>query len=178
MKNMIIIFSIIPLIFNFSDLLHSQVPQSEQIVNNFMSQSAGKLAKKYSIKPSGMTVGMPSCIVKLLGLEFDIIGPLSIDEIRTLLITLSDDFLYEINEDPNIRPYLESYPFTKDKINIVLFFKDKNLVRLVHPHVRIASIKKRRLEYLTFNSISVPGLESEYVESEEEALNILKNTIN
>lgn len=161
--------------FNFLENKHCEIPKNEQVVNNLMSQSAERLSKKYKMKSIGIGVGMPSGVVKYLDLEFNVPGPLSKKAIRKLLINSSNDFLTAINKDEYIRPYLECYPFEKNKIEIVLYFKDKKYNGLEHPDIRVASIRKSKIEYKTFNIIDdTLILKSKDVESEEDALRALK----
>lgn len=159
--------------FNFFGMSHD-IPRNEQIVNKLMGQLANELSKKCKMKPIGITVGMPSGVVKLLGLEFDIIGPLSKNEIRKILISSSEEFIVKINNDIDIRPYLEFYPFKKENIEIVLYFNDKNYSGLNHPHIGVASIRKNILQYKTLITTDIPRLQTKDVETEEEALRALK----
>lgn len=152
-----------------------QIPRCEQVVNDLMSKSADFLSKKNKMRAVGITVSMPGGIVKSLGLEFDVVGPLTKEGIRKILVDSSDKFLCAINQDVDVRPYLECYPFTREMVDIVLFFYDKDHVGLKHPHIGIASIRGKKLHYKTLITIDkIPKIENEYVESEEEALEALK----
>lgn len=164
--------------FLFLGNLHCQIPQNEQIVNKLMGKTAKLLSKKYQSRPVGVSVGMPGGVVKSLGLEFDVVGPLTKAEIRQILFNFSDDLLSAINNDTNIRPYLECYPFTRDRIKIVLYLYDKNHFDLEPPHIGMASIKRGKLEYLTLITVEgVLNVKNEYVETEEEAIRTLKINI-
>lgn len=127
MKNLIIviIFIVFCTSFCFMGTMCNQIPQNEQIVNKLMNQTANFLAKKYKIKPVGIRVGMPGGIVKKLGLEFEVIGSFSREEIRKLLINSSNEFLSAINEEKNIYPYLECNPFKKKKSKLYSILKIK-----------------------------------------------------
>jgi len=102
-----------------------EIPQSEQSVNKLLSQMSDQLSKKYKLHPIATVVAMPSGVIKQLGLEFQVYGPLSKEEIRKILINSSQELLSAVNDDLKIRPNLECYPFTLKRIEICLFVIDK-----------------------------------------------------
>jgi hypothetical protein len=55
---------------------------------------------------------------------------ISLDDARALIVDLTESFLREINTNPEIRPYLDFYPFTKDMVTVDIYIKDKNKVDL------------------------------------------------
>ena len=121
---------------------------------------------------------MPGGTVKLLGLDFQIRGPLPKEEIRKLLIELNREFILLVNSDENVRPYLEHYPFEIKNIEITLFFRDARGMKLNDPHISIAGISRGRLDYQVLTRTDgIPSVKSESVESYEEALEALKSSI-
>ncbi len=151
------------------------IPPSEQAVNQLLGYAAKRFTTKYNICPIATNVAMPGGIVKLLGLDFQVKGPLSKIEIRRLLISLSDEFLFCINDDLELRPYLEQYPFTIQNVEIDLFLVDSNRRDLNHPYIGIAGISKGKLDYLTLTRTDIPEIVSENIELYEDALECIKD---
>ncbi len=54
----------------------------------------------------------------------------SLKEARSLLISVAESFLKEINSSEEVRPYLDFYPCTNDLIDITLYFRDENSIQL------------------------------------------------
>lgn len=103
-----------------------KLPEDEQVVGNVLQKIAKQLEIKYFMQAVGTNVGMPSGIVKLLGLDFRVYRVLTKEEARKILIESAELFLAVVNSDEAIRPYLKNYPFTRDNINIVLFITESS----------------------------------------------------
>ena len=69
------------------------IPMNEQIVNKLIGQVSKTLEKKYHMLPIGVNVGMPGGVVKLLGVHFQIVGPLPKEKLRKILLDASEEFL-------------------------------------------------------------------------------------
>lgn len=149
------------------------IPKSEQAVNNLLDKIAVSLRKEYKMKPVATNVAMPGGVVKLLGLDFQIIGPLSRDEIRKVLIESAQDFLACVNSDEAVRPYLENYPFEIKNIEIILFVIGSKGIRLDDPYIGIAGMSYGKLFYETLITTDIPTTKSEFKETYEEAVQAL-----
>ncbi|HEV8052733.1 MAG TPA: hypothetical protein VGP47_09570 [Parachlamydiaceae bacterium] len=110
--------------------------------------TAHKLAKRYNMRISGITGGMADC-VNLLGLDFQIQGPLSKEQLRRILIDSVQELLNAVNLDDQIRPFLKNYPFTEKQIIITLFIKDKNGNDVYDPEIAVASSWHGTINYNT-----------------------------
>ena len=146
------------------------IPKDEQAVNRILNEVACILKKKYKMDPIATEVSMPGGIVKRLGLDFQVRGPLSKEEIRKLLIEAAEQLLSTINMDMEVRPYLEIYPFTIKNVTISLFILDSTRRRVDHPYIGIASIRRGKLDYWTLvNKNNIPKRITESEESYDEA---------
>lgn len=165
--------------FKFMHL--EEIPENEEAVNELLSVSTMKLKKKYKMRPSGTGVAMPGGVVKKLGLDFHITGPLSKDDIRKILVHSAQDFLSYINADKEIRPYLDHFPFEMNNVELTLFLNDSQGTGLSNPHVGIAAISTDELEYdylvdhyeKSLN-INMPKIIKKEKESYQEALKALQ----
>ncbi|PJD93787.1 MAG: hypothetical protein CK425_12420 [Parachlamydia sp.] len=145
-----------------------------QVVNDLLYRIENSFEKKYKINAIATNISMPGGVVKLLGLDFQMLGPLSKEEIRKILITLSEEFLVFVNSDEAIKPYLKNYPFRIENIGITLFFIDSQRMDLDDPYIGIAEISRGFLEYKILITIDdIPSFKSTSKESYEEALEAL-----
>jgi len=140
----------------------------------FCTRLQTHLKKKYKINTIATNISMPGGIVKLLGLDFQVQGPLSKEEIRKILIALVQDFLVSVNSNEKIKPYLENYPFEIKNIEITLFFIDSQRMELLDPNIGIAKVSSGSLSYkILAKTNGILSIKSLSKESYEEALQIL-----
>lgn len=161
---------------------NSYIPQREQAVNLLIEQAADTLKEKYRMQPIGSGVSMPGGRVKSLALEFQVLGPMSREEIRKILLSSVHDFLKMINADNAIKDSLDPCPFTIKNIDIGLYFVDKQGYELNDPYIGIASVNRGQIEYETLVEVynerikrTIPQEKETYRETYEEALNLLEN---
>lgn len=147
-----------------------EIPKSEQAVNTVLGQTKAILKKRYKIDPVATNVAMPGGIIKLLGLDFQIVGPLNKERIREILIDCTQELLNKVNTNPQIKPYLEQYPFTIKNIEINLFIVDSTRREINHPEIGIARISEGQLNYLTLMYTGIPQKINDSSESYEEAI--------
>ncbi len=152
-----------------------EIPKSEKAVNDLLYKISQSFEKKYKMNAIATNVSMPGGVVKLLGLDFQIRGPLSKNEIRKILIDTAQEFLTSVNSDVAVRPYLENYPFKIKNIDITLFLIDAKGIRLDDPHIGIASISRGTLDYDILITTDIPSIKSEFEESYEEVLKGIQN---
>ena len=119
-----------------------EIPKSEQAVKAVLGQTKAILKKRYKLDPVATNVAMPGGVIKLLGLDFQIVGPLKKERIREILIDCAQELLNKVNTNSQIKPYLEQYPFTIKNVEINLFIVDSTRREINHPEIGIASIQK------------------------------------
>lgn len=179
MKIIKIIFVLILSLFLFAwEAVYSQqqkLPEKELAINALLNRISNSFKEKYKINVTSTNVSMPDGVIKLLGLDFQMIGPRSKEEIRKILIELAQEFSIYVNSDDKIKPFLEDYPFEIKMVEITLFFIDLNHRGLTDPYISIAGISRGKLDYWTLvKSNGVLAIKSEFEETYQEALEILK----
>lgn len=172
MKYLIFLFAFLLIGFKIS-MSTDQIPDSECVVNKLLGQIANHLSKKFNMNPIATNVAMPREVVKLLGLNFQLVGPLTKEELRKILVNSAQDFLSSINADKDIQSYLERIPFQINNIGITLFIIDSTGIEVDHPFIGIAKIREGKIEYLTLITTDIPNLKTEEKETYEEALKAL-----
>jgi hypothetical protein len=160
--------------FNMPD--DYQISPTEKTVNSLLDKNAKFLSKKYKMRAIATNVAMPGDVVKILGLHFQIQGPLTKNELRKLLINMAKDFISTINENKDIYQSLEHNPFDIKALDITLFLIDSNSIDIEHPHIGTASIKYGVLTYKTYITTDIPELLCREDETYDEALKKLQES--
>ncbi|MEI8366168.1 MAG: hypothetical protein WCF65_07090 [Parachlamydiaceae bacterium] len=118
------------------------------VANKITDEVAVKLSKKYNMKLMGSTGGMADC-VNVIGLSFQIRGPLSQEILRKILVGCVEEFLVSINANEQLRPFLKNYPFTPHEIEIEIFVVDDTGKKIYDPEIGVATAKHGGLRYHT-----------------------------
>ena len=121
---------------------------------------------------------MPEGIVSQIGLQFRIYRHLTQEEAREILICSAERFASSVNSSVKIKPFLKIYPFTINNIDISLFIADSQGRDTFHPDIGIASIVNGELTYVTFQKTETLRRESEWSESYEDAVKLLRKSEN
>lgn len=159
-----------------------EIPPDEKAVNKVMARNSQLLAKKYNMRPFGVSVAMPEGDIQFLELEFQICGPLSKEQVRKILIEAAHGFLADINADYNLCTYLKNHSLTIKGIGITLFLIDSSGRGLRDPNISIAKIIKGEIEYDILADVyddelkrNIPQFKSKSRETYQEALNKLSS---
>lgn len=128
---------------------------------------AKMICEKHNLTVSGDYMALFDRVNEL-GLNFDVKGPLSKDELRYLLIDCIHIYLYFINQDQEIRPYLKNYPFTPENLELIIYIHGVN-----KEDISVASTYIGKLFY-DFYDPETQLKDRTEVETYEEALAIVK----
>ncbi len=152
-----------------------EISKNEQAVNHLIAYVSKKLSQEYKLHPCGTAVAMPGGTVRELGLEFQVVGPLTKDTLRQMLVEMCRDFNAMIDQDSKVRPYLQQYPFGLENIEITLYLTGKKGEDIDDPNISIASIRGKDLTYKTYiiNERGIPKKQQEWSESYDEACSLL-----
>ncbi len=71
---------------------------------------------------------------------------ISLDAARNLIVFLVDNFVNEINSTKEIIPWLDTYPYTNNLLDITLYFEDERRIDLGQG-VAIVYFRKGEIEY-------------------------------
>lgn len=148
-------------------------PRYVELADEIRSGMAQKLAEKYHMKAIGTVGGLAKC-VNLLGLSFQIRGPLTQEQLRLIIIGCVEEFLSAVNADEEIRPYLCTYPFTAEGIEITVFVIDAQGRSLYDPDIGVASERRGALEYMITDKTDTFKYKSIISESYDDALKIVR----
>ena len=166
------IFLCFLLLNNCSHTTHSPYIPARYVViaQTIRNELSEDLSDQYNMRVIG-TVGGLAEYVNLLGLKFQIKGPLTQAQLRIILLGCVNAFLTALNNNEEIRPYLKTYPFTAEGINIGIFVMDSQGKGVSDPNIGIAQAFCGTLDYITIDRKN--GHQNTVSETYEEAMQIV-----
>ena len=114
------IFIIFPVLFLFSGCCFFKKDYPE-IAHEITLRTAKQLEKEKGMELVGTGGGMIKQVNRL-SMFLNYYSPQEIPEARKLALFVTDKFLYNINSDEKVRPYLNNYPFKIEDLKIFLSF--------------------------------------------------------
>ena len=153
-----------------------RIPKDEQAVNDLLGRVAKSLVKRHPLRVIGTGVAMPEGDLRMLGLQFQIRGPLTKAELRAITIDCVRVFLSHVNADEKVRPSLNHYPFSIEDLGMSIFVMDLTGRAVEAPNIRVVNLLKGDLVYriLQNDEDDMPVTKEEIIESYAEALEAMK----
>jgi hypothetical protein len=141
--------------------------QKELLVGQVIKKALVQLKKDKELYPFGTAARMLNQI-KMLGLSLHYYEPVDIEKARELLIYSTELFLDVINNNNDIRFYLQSYPFTAENVEIRIYLQKTNGSEPDLGDLTIVEMTNGILEYVIRNK-ETKRLTTLYEESFREA---------
>lgn len=138
------------------------------ISGQIIQEMAKKLSKRHNMLVAGSTAGLADC-VNVLGLTFQIPGPLPLEKLREILVDCVEEFLIMINSNERLRESLKTYPFTAEGIDITILVKDQYGYNVYFPGVGAASIAHGKVMYLAMEKDAIAPAKILHRETYKEA---------
>ena len=142
--------------------------EKQKLINEVRQKAAKKIYKDLGLIPCG-TGAQAMDQIKMLHLAFDYRKPVDIKTGRELLVAAVQIFAQEINANPEIRPYLDNYPFEPKNIRIWIFLKNPDGSNIEPEKLCVICATQGILEYENKNPETC-RLTTIYKETYEEAL--------
>lgn len=163
------------LIFLFLSSCGYYPPQAKYVLiaDKVRNKASEKLAKKHCMFIIATIDGMMDQVNKL-GVMFELYQPLKKDEAREIIVDCVIEFLDDINNNLEIRPYLVNYPFTLENIEIAIFPKMSYNVEAYDPYINVVSNIKGKIKYATVSPEDTFKYKMVEYEDFEEALRIVQ----
>ncbi len=118
---MLVIFS---LLFGCSFFDH-QSPRYVKLAANITEKTAGKLKEQKNLYLIGTGGGMMHDI-QMMAMSFNFYQEVDLKKARELVVYAINEYLVDINNNEEIRPYLHEYPFTAKNVEIRIFIYKPN----------------------------------------------------
>jgi hypothetical protein len=144
----------------------------ERVSDEILNKVIFDMQKKYDLYACG-TGGEMMDEIRMLAISFFYYHPIDIDEGRQLLISAIQHLVDEVNNNPEIRPYLANYPFQAKNIEIRVFICNPDGSNINPGMLSVVSSINGVLKY----KIDKPGgrgFITVHQETYEEALEALK----
>ena len=155
----------------FSSCSIDRISKKERISDKITAEVAKKIKEEIGLSLMGTGGGMMRQI-HTLAMSFQCYDHLTIDQARELLVYCSEKYLYEINSNEQIRPYLQNYPFKVKNIEIRIFVYKSSEHPVPPGGLSVVTAVNGLLEYET-SQPHPPRLKTIHEETYEQALRIL-----
>jgi hypothetical protein len=154
-------------LFGCSSLSY-QSPRYVKLAAEITEKTAQKLKGKKNLYLVGTGGGMMNDI-QAMHMSFHFYQEVDLKEARELVVYAANEYLLDINNNEEIRPYLHEYPFTAQNVEVVVFFYNPDGSKVASGKIKVAAVKQGKVVYY----IDYPEkytLKSIYEEPYEEAL--------
>jgi len=148
-----------------------QTPMHIKVADSIQEAVGDRLAARHKMKLIGQSGALFDAINEL-GFRFQVTGPKTKDELRGILVDCTEELVNAVNQTEGISQYLGSYPFTVDKVDLIIFLYDEHMRDIYYPSYATAFVNSGRLRYCTLEEGGM-GYKTREYESYEEALKAL-----
>jgi len=148
----------------------SQESKHAQLADEISYSLITDISKKYPMHYYCAS-GQLMTNVNTMSVDVGIVKLCNVEEARKLVVNYAEEYLYRINHNEKIRPYLTKYPFTYKEIDLLFGFFDKDQKRPDPNYVVMVSLLNGDLYYYKKNPSS-PRHDFIHKEPYEEALKI------
>ncbi|CDR34450.1 hypothetical protein [Criblamydia sequanensis] len=173
MKKSLSIFFVLSFVF-FSHLcLSENQPDYIQLVKEMNKPFISKIQNEHKLFLTGFG-GKLMENVKGLSFTFTHYGILSKDVLRKLLIELSIQYLDRINNNLELRPFLDNYPFLSENLSLNIYVMSKDADEVFYPNYCAGELFKGNLYFVADDEMNPLGASKlEEKESYEQAREIV-----
>ena len=128
--NLFLVLFIFISVFGCSSF-RDQMPDYEKIADKITNRTAEKLKKEKKLTLIGIGGRMMDDI-QMMAMSFNYYQEVNLEQARELLIYVINEYLSDINNNQDVRPYLHEYPFTSKNVEIRIFIYGPDR-RTLHP---------------------------------------------
>lgn len=143
----------------------------EKIADNITEKTGKKLKGDNGLILAG-TGGQMMNDIQMMSMGFNYYKVVDIEVARQLLIDSVEEYLFEINSNNEVRPYLHNYPFTAQNVEIVIYFHNPDASKVPSGRIKIAAAEQGKMIYY----VDYPErhtIKAVHEESYDEALNMV-----
>lgn len=152
--------------------------ESSRIIGQFFKKMRSPFESKYDISPIGTTISMPEGELKLLGLSFEMYGPLTREELRVMLVDMAEEFLEEFRSNQRLISYMKEPYVALKNVEITFYLNGREGQSIIDPDISIASVHQGYLKYFTSSISDCLPFACSYRETFEEAKRIVESKKN
>ena len=152
---------------------HVRDEDYEKIADGITYRVEKKLKTTPGLHCIGTGGGMMNHI-RMMAMSFQLFREVDLPEARRILVSVTTEYLKEINDSKRVRPYLKEYPFRVENIEIMIFIRKENNDDVGPNQINYMSANRGLLKYCLPDK---PGSYVEQIlheETYEEALKIVR----
>jgi len=161
--NLSLVLLIISLAFGCNSMT-CKLSEDEKIVNQITQETAKKLKEKKNLILIG-TGGQMMHEIEMLAMSFNYYHEVNLEQARELLIYAINEYISDINNNQDVRPYLHEYPFTSKNAEIRIFIYGPDRNKLPSDKIGYISSIDGVLEYYTGADDDHPICRETYTEA-------------
>lgn len=128
-------------------------PRHVQLANSITSPFCRELEKTQHLALIGSGGGMIEN-VESISLTFTSRQKVNVDQGRAMLVEIVEPLLKRVNSCPELRPYLDHFPFTADDLDISVLFQTPSGDFINEPFLASLSVYKGKASYAKYNPIT------------------------
>jgi hypothetical protein len=121
-------------------------PEYAGMARTLTAATAKKLKKQKNLLLAG-TGGQMMDDIQMMMMDFDCYHEVTIEEARQLLVDAVEEYLFTINNNEQIRPFLHNYPFTAQNVEIAICFMKADGSDVSANKICTASSNEGRMTY-------------------------------
>lgn len=141
-----------------------QLPDYEKIADKITEKTAKKLKEQKNLRLVG-TGGKMMNDIQAMNMSFYFYQEVDLKAARKLIVYAINEYLSEINNNKEVRPYLHEYPFTVKNVEIMIFFYKPDRSNLSPEKIYCISSINGMLEYYIHSDPSQAIHEETYEEA-------------
>lgn len=138
-------FGVMSIMFSCSSFF-SEKTDYESIADKITEKAAKKLKGERGLVLAG-TGGQMMNDIQMMSMGFNFYKVVDIDAARQLLIDSVEEYLFEINANKEVRPYLHNYPFTAQNVEVVIYFYNPDGSKVPSDKITIAAAEQGKIIY-------------------------------
>ncbi|VHO02453.1 hypothetical protein [Candidatus Rhabdochlamydia sp. T3358] len=165
-----VLLATLSFLFGCSSFWHP-LPDYEKIADDITEKTAQKLKEKKNLYLIG-TGGRMMNDIQAMHMSFHFYQEVDLKEARELVVYAVNEYLLDINNNEEIRPYLHEYPFTAQNVEIRIFIYKPDRSRLPPEKIYYIASINGVLEYHIRDSNPYQAI---HEETYEEALKLVNN---
>ena len=157
--------------------MNQQLSEKSKMMYGFIEKTGKKLGEKYEMSPIGIGGGGGPKEKKiwLMSITFQRYGdPLTEQMARKLIINCVNDFLEIANNDEELKPFLQDYPFTAKNLELSVHNYDHDGYPIADPFIVIVNMCQGEVGYFTVEKNTSHPFKTKKYEPFEKAVAILK----
>ncbi|HEV8052402.1 MAG TPA: hypothetical protein VGP47_07900 [Parachlamydiaceae bacterium] len=130
--------------------------KNEALMAKTVNTSIKQLSKRYGLTPAGRGGGIQDDKSKNEFIAFQLQRKLTKDEARILIVEITELLLYNINNTPEIRPYLYNDPFTYKNLELVVYLSNKDDSTIYDPELGLVALTRRgNVNFATYKPVAL-----------------------